>query len=137
MPGLNDLLGRVRAQLGGMDARLLTDDLLREACTAALEQINTAAGQTWTLSGLDGALDTSLPAAIQSVLVLGTAAHALDMRALQRVDAFDLNQEIPQVLGLMAHECQQAFSARLEQLRRAGLSAAAEVPWGGWTGLED
>jgi len=124
------LRDRVRAVVADAGGSLYEVSLLDEGLRRALERLNEAAGAEWTVSGLDGAAETSLPAAEQAWLVVGAAAYAVEARALQRVERFDLNTGVPAALLNWAVRQREEFFAGLEGVRRRWLGRA--VPYGPW-----
>lgn len=157
---LATLLTRVRDLLADSGADLWMDASLTEALRLALGEYNLAArvdapaGALAALQGLDGATETSLPAAHESLLVWGAAAWAALGRAVDRAGLQDGGAE-SQVFkawgearlgefkamlaalfpGYRAALNGEAASAALpddEAARLADLRTAANPPWGVW-----
>lgn len=130
-----DLRQRLRAQLSDPNGALFSDALLAEAARQALAQLDAAAGGLgWTLSGLDDALETTLPVLEQEILLVGASAAAVSLRALSRAERFDLNETAILELTGWAERQAEKFAAALEAERRRYLHIAPSPPYGptGW-----
>lgn len=130
-----DLRLRLRALLSDPNEVLFSDALLEESARQALAQLDAAAGRPgWTLAGLDGAPETTLPAPEQEIWLVGASAAAVSLRALARAERFDLNESAFAELRSWADRQAGEFAAALEGVRRRYLHTAPEPPYGraGW-----
>ena len=71
--------------LDGSNSKFTEADITN-AIRAAMGEVSLKAGEVLTLDGLDSAAATTLPARLESVLVVGAAAHCALMRAGARAD---------------------------------------------------
>jgi len=130
-----DLRQRLRALLSDPNGVLFSDALLEEAARRALAALDAAGGGLgWTLAGLNGAVETSLPAPEQEICLAGAGAAAVTLRALARAERFDLNESIGGELAGWAERQQAQFDAALERVRSRCLQSATLPPYGsaGW-----
>jgi hypothetical protein len=148
MSDYSDVVVRLRAGLMDANGAIWQSGELDEALRQALSDMGLAAGAMYTVDGLDEAVATSLPPEHFATLVRGAAAYAMLWRAIERIDAFSQNANLPsQVLAAAA-----ALLARFEiaithlaALRQAQLQNAAaspyptstDVPQAGWTLPDD
>ena len=86
-------LSRTRAYLMDAGSMIWTDGDLTGCLRLALQVAGLYAGSAYTLSGLDGAASTSLPAPLEGALIVGAAAYAAGSRAVDRAEAYELNGE--------------------------------------------
>lgn len=148
---LAGMRARVAAALMDSDRRVWSDAALEEALRLALGEYQLAGGAAVTLAGLDGAAATTLPALHESMVVAGAAGYAGVMRSVDRVDAFDPDDE-SRALVAWAQALLLTFRQMLggvfpgyggapvvsgqpssgEQARLAGLRTSANPPWGRW-----
>lgn len=157
---LASMLARVRDLLADSGADLWMDASLTEALRLALGEYNLAAqidapaGPLTVLQGLDGALETSLPAAHESLLVWGAAAWAAQGRAVDRAGLQDGGAEsqvfkawgdarlgefkamlaalFPGYRAALHGEAASAAFRGDEAARLADLRSAVNPPWGVW-----
>lgn len=127
-----DLLIRVRAGLMDTQAAVWQSAELDEALRQALTDMSLAAGVSYTLTGLDGALLTSLPAQYFAALVRGAAAYAVLWRAIERLDAFSLHPNLSSAALAAAAALLTRFEvglSHLTALRTAEMQTAAVSPY--------
>jgi len=150
---LSGLRGRVAESLADGDHLVWDEAALDEALRLALGEYRLAGGFA-ELAGLDGAAETTLAAAHESLIVTGAAGYAGSMRAVGRVESFDDQQEAA-ALVRWAAECLGAFRQMLaavfpgygvgggessgglsaaERARLEGLRTSINPPWGSWEG---
>lgn len=143
---------RVAAALMDGDHRVWSEPALDEALRLALGEYQLAGGAPVTLAGLDGAAATTLPALHETMIVAGAAGYAGTMRSVDRVDAFDPEDE-SRALVSWAQMLLERFRQMLagvfpgyggapggggppssgEQARLAGLRSSNNPPWGRWS----
>lgn len=132
MSDYTDLLIRVRAGLMDTSAAVWQSTELDEALRQALADMSLAAGATYTLTGLDGAIITSLPVQYFAALVRGAAAYAVLWRAIDRLDAFSLRPNLSSAALAAASALLARFEmalSHLAALRTAEMQTAAASPY--------
>jgi len=137
MSDYTDLLIRVRAGLMDTSAAVWQSPELDEALRQALADMSLSAGAAYTITGLDGALITSLPAQYFATLVRGAAAYAVLWRAIERLDAFSLRPNLPSAAAAVAAGLLARFEMALSYLaalRTAEMQTAVVSPYP--TGIE-
>ena len=148
MSAYADLLIRVRAGLMDTSAAVWHSTELDEALRQALADMSLAAGATYSLTGLDGALITSLPAQYFANLVRGAAGYAVLWRAIERLDAFSLRPYLSSAALAAATALLTRFEmglSHLAALRTVEMQTAAVPPYptgteptpSGWTMPDD
>jgi len=129
---LTSLIERERCLLKDSGSLTWSDGELSECLHQALDDLNQAAGQTWSLVGLDGALSTDLPPGLASLLVRGAAAYALFLLAVNRADLFNFQPGVCQAYtnaGLAFLKQFHGGLSFLAQVRTSGLQSAADAPY--------
>lgn len=125
------LQGRVRAALMDTGSRVWEDAALEEALRLALGEYMLAGKITVSLAGLDGAAETTLPAAHESLLVWGGSAYAALARAVDRAERTQL-AGVPAALadwgGLRLKEFKAMLAAVFPGYLTVLTSAAAADP---------
>lgn len=162
MTSLADLYPRIRAALHDDTGLAYTPVTLDEAVRQALTSY--AAGNIFPvrLSGLDGALDTTLPAAHEALIVTGASGYAALARAAALAgqahpdsDPAPLREWAEVALACFRHLLAQVFPAlgaspesaaqaeredmrqTDERTRLGQLHNAATPPWRAWTPWEE
>lgn len=127
------LLLRLRAWLLDPEARVWTDDLLTEGLRQALSDLMQAAGERYTLNGLDGeAAPSTLPRDLWPLLLRGALGYALLGRAAARLEPFNLRADLPRALQDLALACLRTFAQALPGLavgHPRAFQQAAEPPY--------
>jgi hypothetical protein len=140
---MSDLIGRVRRLLKDTGGLTWSEDELGECLHQAMDDLNQAAGQSWSLAGLDEALATDLPSGLESLLVRGAAAYGLFMLTAFRADLFNFQPGVCQAYSSAGQAFLRQFQAGLAflaQVRSSNLQTAANAPFptleeeqpGGW-----
>ena len=143
-----DLITRLRAGLIDTEETVWHIAELDEAMRQALADMGLAAGAVYTVTGLDGALTTSLPGQHFATLVRGAAAYSLLWRTIERLEAFNTRPNLPaEVLAAAAALLARFETAliHLAALRMTELQTAADSPYpavtddvqAGWTLPDD
>lgn len=86
-------LGRVRAFVMDAGSAIWADADLQGAIRIAVGETSLYAGSALTLSGLDGAGSTTVPAALETALIIGSAGYAAAARTADRAENFELAGE--------------------------------------------
>jgi hypothetical protein len=144
---LASLLARVRVVLmnSGAAAQPWEETVLAEAVRQAVAEYQLAGAGAVTLSGLDGAAETSLDGLHESLIVWGAGGYAALSRAVLRAESFQLGSEAGQLsawgtarlaefrlmLAAVFPTYQPALPAA-DAARLADLRAAQSAPWGTW-----
>lgn len=132
MSDISDLITRLRAGLVDSSGVVWGTAELEEALRQALADMNQAAGEPYTLTGLDGATSTTLPGGFFALLVRGGLAYALLSRAAERVDAFNYQANLSaDALAVSAAVFRrfEAGLASLSLLRASAIQTAPDAPY--------
>ncbi len=105
-----------------------TNDAIQEAIRSALADLSIPHGTALTLSGLDTASATTLPALDEFALVIGAVAYALDTRAASQLEDALPQAATPENINLLAKRFRQHFETLLEQIRRRLLQESSDHP---------
>ncbi len=132
-----DVLARVRLFVMDAGSTIWADADLQGAIRLALQEINLKAGASYTLSGLDAAAATTLPANLEGIFVLGASGYAGQGRAVDRAESYELANETAG-LETWSNQVLTAFRSMLaslypeEQARTADQKAATSSLTGSW-----
>ena len=132
MPTLSDLCLRLNQQFLDPQNLSVPADTQTEAVREALAGMNGFVGRQYTLAGLDGALESSLPEHFVPVLVCGAAAFALDFCLRKRLSGFTGAIGREETLRLWCGHLSRQFDAGLDRLRALSLQSEAGLPFGAW-----
>ena len=143
-----DLIIRLRAGLIDTEETVWHIAELDEAMRQALADMGLAAGAVYTVTGLDGALTTSLPGQHFATLVRGAAAYSLLWRTIERLEAFNTRPNLPAEVLAAAAALLARFETALNHLaalRVTELQTAVDSPYpavtdaaqAGWTLPDD
>ena len=99
-----------------------------EGIRQALGQINAAFTAKFTISGLDGAVDTSLPESYDTALLLGASAFILDFSIRSRFIGYHDTPEVSEKLVPWAEKMKEEFQAALDRLRVVELQQTTNPP---------
>jgi hypothetical protein len=105
------------------------------AVRMALYEMSLAAGSPLTLSGLDMAASTTVPALLEGALIVGAAGYAAAARQADKAD-FEVASEAKE-LKPWAEARLREFRSMLEQMYPAGSARLANMrssssPWSSW-----
>lgn len=132
MTELIEILARIDEQFLDPHQLALTRAAKTEAVREALEYINSACSQSYTLTGLDGSVSTTLPADYLPPLLRGAAGALLRM-VLQNKFASLSNLPLQaEELAAWTRYLFQERDALLDHLRLANLRQGGQ-PWARWT----
>jgi hypothetical protein len=123
---IRDRVGQILQDPTGL---VFDSAILDGSIRSALADLAAAKGALQTVSGLDGALTTSLSDLEVNVLEIGAAAYAVLGRVIRRSESFNLNQTVPKETQLWADTRMKDFQRMLEQVRCGTFRAAAVIPW--------
>jgi hypothetical protein len=123
---------RVRCHLNDTAGLIWTDVMLATAVRSALQALSGIYEKAFTLEGLDGALETTLPMEDEHALVTGAVAYALTFRASGRFEDASLSQELPTALGDWASAHMARFQMMLASIRAREQQRSTEVPYSQW-----
>jgi hypothetical protein len=130
-------LARTRLLLMESGTAIWADADLQGAIQLALGEISLYAGQALTLNGLDSAVSTTVPAILESALVVGSAGYAAAARAEDQAEQFELANESATSATWSSARLTD-FRSMLgkvypaEQSRTGTQKAAASGPWANW-----
>jgi hypothetical protein len=85
----------------------------------------------YTINGLDGETDSTMPASYDAVLLEGAAWKACQMRGAGRIESINMNADVSTNFWKIAGQFQAAFQAGMELLSRRRFPASGAAP-GGW-----
>jgi hypothetical protein len=129
MTDLDSLTARVAACLQDATHLVYPEEAIAEGMRQALADLSTALSQAMTLTGLDGATETSLPAGLESLAVQAAAALTVSGRALRHAEQPDLAPEgITPAAMSWAETVLGRFRQSCERLRSSALRGSS-VPW--------
>jgi len=128
---------RVRCHLNDMGGLIWTDGMLEAAVRSALRAISRVYDEDFTLSGLDGALETTLPDEDEHALVTGAVAYALTFRASGRFEDAAQDQNLPSALANWASAHMARFQTLLAQCRRRTHQTSPDPPYSQWEWQEE
>ena len=123
---------RVSVHLNDTGQLIWSETMLDTALREALQAIGRVLGETLTLSGLDGAGETSLPDDAEHILITGAVAYALTFRASGRFEDARAAETLPKALGNWASAHMARFQAMLAQVKWQGHQTASQSPYAGW-----
>lgn len=131
---LSDIRERVRRFFQDETGLVWSDHQLDEAIRLALAGYSQACGSEQTIQGLDGAIETTFPAADVSILTIGAAGYAACGRAARREEGFQPDVQSTAGLERWGERRLEQYAARLEAARSGKLRAADALPWpeSGW-----
>ncbi len=132
MSDLEVLNARLAGQLSDLSANIWPAGHLEECLRLALGGYNRAAGASFCIGGLDGALISTLPAAQWDLLLCGAAGLAVAAHALERISQFSPDSGVGTALLGWAQWQMERFEAGLEMVRRQGLQTSAANPYTPW-----
>ncbi len=130
---LDSLRDRVETLLQD-GANLIYDPAsLDEMIRLAVGEYVQARGAPQTLSGLDGAVVTSIPVEHEVVIVIGAVGYAVTARVHKRAESYQMHPTGPVVLAWAERRLAE-FRALLERVRLETLQGSLSAPWGetGW-----
>lgn len=130
------LRARLRAWLNDGPGLALPDGLLDEAACQALDAVNRAGGSTYSVQGLDGALATSLPAGLESLLVGGAGALAAEGAAAAAERLLEPGGQPVTVLVAWGRLQYERFQAALGELHARQMQLG-QPPYAAWEEVED
>jgi thiazole synthase ThiGH ThiG subunit len=119
---------RIRLFLMDVGGLIWSDDGLDEAVRLALKDLQQVSPVTLAISGLDGALVTVLEMGMDGVIVQGASAYALEMRNIDRADAFELNQTGVE-MGSVIERIKKQYLIDVEKIRVKQFQASSGVPY--------
>lgn len=129
---LTSVKTQLEIQLSELSSLVWSSNALEEAIRAALSEIAGTYGSTVTLSGLDGAISTTLEDADVHALIIGSVAHAARFRIFGRFEEAtpeDFNHE---ALIRWAEAAMAEFQSALTQIRLRRFQESIDHPYSPW-----
>ncbi len=129
---LTSVKTQLAIQLSELSSLVWSSNALEEAIRAALAEIAGTYGSTVTLSGLDGAISTTLEDADVHALIIGSVAHAARFRIFGRFEEVtpeDFNHE---ALIRWAEAAMAEFQSALTQIRLRRFQESIDHPYSPW-----
>ena len=129
MPTLSDLLTRLSTQFIDLSSVAVPSAVQTEGLRAALERINQQLSTAYTIQGLDGALETTLPVSYLPALLTGAAAFCLDYTFRSRLTSFPRTDQAMANLPASVSALQTQFQQALSSLRLDSFSTSDQTPY--------
>jgi len=125
---LTVLIERLRVYVVDKVGLVWDDDLLEESIRQALVDMQLVTARSLTISGLDGMTESTLDTGLETLLVRGAGAYAVEMRTIDRADAFELNQTGLE-MGAWARQAKEVYWTDLERKRLQGFQNSSSAPY--------
>ncbi len=119
---------RLQHLLADAEARVWSPDTLDEAIRQALNDCGRVLGSKLTLTGLDGAVATSIDARDEELVIRGAAGYAARSRSLDRAERVDLAGGSTTILLDGGRNQLNEFETQLNVLRLRQLQAGTAAP---------
>ncbi|GAP12902.1 hypothetical protein LARV_00642 [Longilinea arvoryzae] len=132
MLDLTTLRARLRAWLSDSTGLALSDGLLDEAALQALDAINRAGATGYSVQGLGEAPITTLPAALEILLVHGAGALAAEGAAVAAERLLEPDGQRTTVLVAWGRAQYGRFQIALAELRARQMQSGLEPPYAAW-----
>lgn len=123
----SSLSTQLNDQFFGANLTAVPTAVRTEGIRQALGKINAAFAATFTISGLDGAVDTNLPESHVSALLNGASALILDFSIRSRFVGYHDTPEVSEKLIAWAESMKQDFEVALDRLRMLELHQATNT----------
>ncbi len=133
MTTMNEIEGRVSTLLVDMTHLNFSVDVIEEGIRQALLEYSKASGQHERIAGLDGAEATSLPELDSGMIVLGAAGFVASSKGVDRMEAFNLNEQISPQVKQLGERFLERFQTLILTVRCDRMRSADVQAWGaGW-----
>jgi hypothetical protein len=130
---LSTLENRVHVLLTDLTQLNYSAELIRESIRMALVEYQTASGTAETISGLDGAGQTTLPEMDSGLIVLGAAGFTASCKAIDRMQQFNLEDQTPEAVLQLGQRLLTRFDRLLGSVRVSRMRTGSIQAWGeGW-----
>lgn len=123
---------RVETHLSDSTNLTYSTTVLDEAIRSALAEISAVQGTALTLSGLDTAVSTTLPALDDFALVIGSVAYALSFRMTGRAEDALPQAAEADTLTAMHKRFRTHFDLLLNAIKRRLLQSSSDHPYSEW-----
>lgn len=134
---LTALRARLRAWLSDATGLALPDGLLDEVCNQALDALNRAGATEFSVQGLNDAPATTLPAALESLLVSGAGALAAEGAAAAAERLLEPAGERTTALVAWGRAQYERFLAALAELHARQMQSGGQPPYSPWEEVQD
>jgi len=128
---LSDLRDRIRNFLMDIGGLIWPDNAIDEAIRMVLRDLQVISPITLTIEGLDDALVTLLEMGMDGLVVRGAAVYALEMRSIDRLDAYELSQTGLDTSNLV-DRMKKEYLIDVEKMRVKQFQASSGVPYSQW-----
>ena len=129
---LSSLKDQLALRLSDQNNLVYDAATLDEALRASLAELSRVNGADLFISGLDDALETTLPASFVHPLLVGAVAFALRFRAAGQFEPVSLDSDLPSALLVASHKQMEAFRQALEEIRLQILQTSSDCPYDQW-----
>ena len=129
---LTTVRDQLEIRLSDSSNLIWSTNLLDESIRAALADISKVFHTVQTLSGLDGALLTSLDELDLNCLLVGSLAYAFRFRLINRFEQASPEEENPQDLALLSTDFMNDFQSMLTQIRLRLFYHSTDSPHSAW-----
>lgn len=127
-PSLTEIRTRIKNYLMDVGGLVWPDSAIDESVRLALRDLQEVTPITLTIEGLDGALVTILEMGMDSLVIRGAAVYALEMRSVDRMDAFELNQTGIDAAHLI-ERLKKQYLIDIEKVRIKQFQVSSGVPY--------
>jgi len=125
---LTEIRTRIKNYLMDVGGLVWPDTAIDEGVRLALRDLQGVTPITLSIEGLDGALVTVLEMGMDSLVVRGAAIYALEMRSVDRMDAFELNQTGIDAAHLI-ESLKKQYLIEIEKVRIKQFQVSSGVPY--------
>ena len=136
MIDLNSLIFRLENLFLDLHQLALPENLKAEAIRASLGELNSMLGTNYTLSGLEGASQTTLTDQHLPALLRGAGATILEAVAFHNHTSYSNLPASQPDFETWSRSLRQERDQLLDGLRLRTFSQSASMPWGTWQLLE-
>jgi hypothetical protein len=123
---------RVRCHLNDTGGLIWTESMLESAVRSALRALSRIYEVDFVLSGLDDAVETTLPKEDEHALITGAVAYALTFRASGRFEDAVHNQDLPAALADWAGAHMARFQTMLAAIKGRTHQESTAAPYSEW-----
>lgn len=132
MSKLDDFIARLRRQYLDPVQAACPQSALEEALRVSLERVNSCFGLRFSVEGLDGAQEHSLPDEFVSALLIGAGGALMRFVLQSHLSSYSNMGGAPELMQSQARYLDERFDWMLEGLRLDNLQESADLPFSRW-----